>query len=498
MKTCLAFTVILLQLFTIASAQNLPGKRDSIYSEVLKENRILQVWLPDDYKPDSSGKYDVVYLLDGKDNITLLSQVQQFVQKEKYVPPVIVVAIFNTDRNRDLTPTPSPNMKTAGGAGNFLAFLKKELLPYIDKKYPTNGENILYGHSFGGLFAMYALLQEPQLFSSYLIVDPSFWWDNGYLNKLAAQKLDSMAGLDKTLYITGREGNYPQMGINIMDSVLKAKAPAGFVWKVAGYENETHNSIKFKSMYDGLKYVYAGYKMKNDPIEFHPMNGIVLKDKPFTLYCFSDFPIMRYTNDGTVPTLTSTAIQKENTLSGPGVVNIKLFTPRGRYDKEATGRFIEGEALKPIAKSDKLKAGGFSYSYYEGKWDSLPNFKKLKPLQTGLTDKEFTFQKLPSSTNFACLFQGQLEIKEEGYYIFVLDADDGAKFFLRNKLLINYDGVHKARTTQTYLIPLKPGFYPLRLEYFQKEGSKELKLWYVLPGSKQPIPIPVEVQYSGG
>ena len=497
MKSLFLTTAIFLHAFVFAIAQTPPGKRDSIYSEVLKENRILQVWLPEDYKPDSTNKYDVVYLLDGKDNIKLLSQVQQFAAQEKYIPPFIIVAIYNTDRNRDLTPTPSKNFKTAGGAENFLRFLKTELVPYVDKTYPANGENILFGHSFGGLFAMYALLHEPQLFSSYLAVDPSFWWDNGYMNKLAIDKLGSLAKLDKTLYISGREGHYPEMGINTMDSILKTKAPEGFVWKVIGYDNETHNSIKFKSMYDGLKFAYAGFKMKDENIEFHPMNGIILKDKPFTVYCFSNFPAIRFTNDGTVPTMSSTAMQKENILSGPAVLSIKSLTRRGKYDKEVKASFIEGETLKPVARNNKLKPGGFSYSYYEGRWDSIPNFKKLKPIQSGVVDKDFTFHKLPSKTNFACLFQGQLEIKEEGYYIFVIDADDGAKLFLGNRLLINYDGEHKSRKTQTYLVPLKQGFYPLKLEYFQKEGGMDLRLMYLVPGSKEPIPIPTEVQYSG-
>jgi len=495
MKKWFGLILILAQLSNNAIAQELPGKRDSIYSEVLKEKRVLQVLLPEKYKPDSKEKYEVVYLLDGKDNIKLISQIQQFAEQESYIPPFIIVAIFNTDRNRDLTPTPLKNLSTSGGAANFLSFLKKELLPYIDKTYPTNGENILYGHSFGGLFAMFALLNEPQLFSSYLAVDPSFWWDNGYVIKQAAEKLTTLSGLNKNLYISGREGHYPEMGIDTMESILKIKAPTDLPWKVVGYENETHNSIKLKSMYDGLKFAYNGYKLKNESVEFHPMNGIVLKDSPYVVYCFSNFPI-RFTSDGTPPTITSAKMERENTLSGPAVLNLKSFTPRGKYDKNARGKFILGEAPTPFAKPGKFKQGGFSYSYYEGKWDSLPNFKKLKPVQSGTIDKDFTFHKFPSKIHFACLFEGLLEIKEEGYYIFVLDSDDGAKFYLKNKLLIDYDGSHTNNQSQTYLLPLKKGFYPLRLEYFQKEGRFDLRLRYLTPGSKEPVPIPMEVQYS--
>ncbi|HYO21052.1 MAG TPA: alpha/beta hydrolase-fold protein [Flavisolibacter sp.] len=494
MKLCIILSLAFLQLLNTVQAQNLPGARDSIYSEVLKENRILQVLLPENYKPGSKEKYDVVYLLDGKDNIKLLSAIQEFAEAEKYMPPLIIVAIFNTNRNRDLTPTPMANISSSGGAANFLSFLKKELVPYINKTYPANGENILYGHSFGGLFAMYALLNEPQLFSSYLAVDPSFWYDGGYMNKQAAEKL---AGIpkDKLLFISGREDNLGDMGIDSMEAVLKAKAPAGMPWKMAAYENETHGSVKLKSMYDGLRFLYSGYEMKSAALEFHPMNGIVLKDKPYTVFSFGNYRSLRYTTNGSMPTAASAKMEKENTFTGPVELNIKSFTHKGRYDKIAKGHFVLGEAPEPLTKADKLTQGGLSYTYYEGRWDSIPDFKKLKAVQSGFIDKDFTFQKLPSKTNFSCLFQGYIEIKEEGYYIFVLDADDGAKLFLKDKLLIDYDGQHSRRESQTFLLPLKKGFYPVRVEYFQKEEGMDLRLGYVTPGSKKPVPVPLEVQY---
>jgi len=67
---------------------------------------------------------------------------------------------------------------------------------------------------------------------------------------------------------------------------------------------------------------------------------------------------------------------------------------------------------------------------------------------------------------------------------------------LKNKLLIDYNGSHSDKKFQTYLLPLKKGFYPIRLEYFQKEGCMDLRLGYFTAGSKEPMPIPTEIQYS--
>src|SRR6185503_439915 len=158
----------------------------------------------------------------------------------------------NTDRTRDFLPSNNKDFPTSGGADKFLAFFKNELIPLIDKTYQTSGENLLFGHSFGGVFSMYALLMEPTLFSSYIAADPSFWWDNKFMNKFAAEKLSAAQG-DKTIFITGREGEgYQGMGIPGMDSTLTSKAPKELNWKAVAYPNETHGSVKLKSIYDGL------------------------------------------------------------------------------------------------------------------------------------------------------------------------------------------------------------------------------------------------------
>ena len=97
--------------------------------------------------------------------------------------------------------------------------------------------------------------------------------------------------------------------------------------------------------------------------------------------------------------------------------------------------------------------------------------------------------------NFACLFEGNLEIEEDGYYIFVLSSDDGAKLYLDDKLLIDLDGLHGMGNGNTYIVPLEKGFYPIRVAYFQGEGGAGLNLLYLTPNTMRPKPIPLELQY---
>jgi predicted alpha/beta superfamily hydrolase len=497
----LLFILLLNQFPNRSFAQDLTPIQDSVYSEVLKESRKLKIYLPSDYKPESTSKYDVIYVLDGDWNNTKVTiNAQQFLQRERFMPAAIIVAINNTYvggvnyRDRDFTPTQIQGRLLPGYAGTFLSFLKKELVPYINKTYPSTGEGTLFGHSLGGLFAMYAFLNEPDLFQSYLVADPSFWWDNNYMTAYTRKKLDSLQGVKKSIFICGRGGRQSAgMGIPSIDSVLKEKAPAGLIWKNVDYPGETHNSLQYKAVYDGLKFFYTGYGTSS--IKIHPMNGVVLKNKPAKVWFDGDPGTVFYTMDGTEPTSRSIPISSEISINGPAELKVKLMSNRG-FDKTLTGQFKEGKALRSISKPKDLNQGGLKYSYYEGEWDKLPDFKQLTPVKTGTTDKNFTFAVLPRQNNFALLFEGYFEISKEGYYTFGMEADDGARLYLGDQLIIDRDGIQSNSNAVSYVLPLEKGFYPFRLEYFVKSGNRALGVVYVTPDASEPRPIPLEIQYS--
>ncbi|HOY21456.1 MAG TPA: alpha/beta hydrolase-fold protein [Haliscomenobacter sp.] len=171
------------------------GHIDTLYSEELGENRILNIYLPTGYSPDSAATYPVIYLLDGaadEDFIHIAGLVQfcSFPWVER-LPPSILVGIANVERRRDFTfPTAKgyqlPDFaatfkeafRNAGGSSKFMAFIEKELQPFVANTYKTNGSNMLIGQSLAGLFAAEILLKKPKLFKDYVIMSPSLWWNN--------------------------------------------------------------------------------------------------------------------------------------------------------------------------------------------------------------------------------------------------------------------------------------------------------------------------------
>ncbi|OUJ74249.1 alpha/beta hydrolase [Hymenobacter crusticola] len=203
------------------------GTIDEIQSTELSEKRTINIYLPEGYSNNDTIKYPVVYLLDGSADedfihIVGLYQFNSFPWINR-VPKSIIVGIANVDRKRDFTyPTTIEADKkrypTAGHSARFIAFVEKELQPYIQSKYKTNPFTTLIGQSLAGLVATEILLKKPDLFSQYIIISPSLWWDDGSLLKLNTEALTQTVKSKKGIYIgVGKEGLGPSDIPHVME-----------------------------------------------------------------------------------------------------------------------------------------------------------------------------------------------------------------------------------------------------------------------------------------
>jgi uncharacterized protein len=127
--------------------------------------------------------YPVLYLLDGPSNFYSLTGIAQqlTLNGAMLIPEMIIIAISNTDRMRDFTPTHvdidiflgDSIQNNSGGGCKFLDFVGQELIPYVEKTYPATTHRTFIGHSLGGLSVINALITKPQLFNNYIAIDPS-------------------------------------------------------------------------------------------------------------------------------------------------------------------------------------------------------------------------------------------------------------------------------------------------------------------------------------
>jgi predicted alpha/beta superfamily hydrolase len=224
----------------------------------------LLVSLPDDYAT-SGRSYPVLYVLDGW-HFPLLAFLQNNNIYSERMPPVIIVNVSHGDvgamtlRARDFTPTKTDREPGSGGAMAFLDFLEHELIPFVDRTYRSiTTDRGLLGHSYGGLFALYALEQRPALFQRIVAASPVVGWDHRLLfaarERLKALpapvRLDLSAGGDEHL----TENNLTE-DVVAFAKLLDEIKPKGLDYRSTIYPGENHNSVRLASFPRGLYWVY--------------------------------------------------------------------------------------------------------------------------------------------------------------------------------------------------------------------------------------------------
>ena len=253
------------------------GVIDEIQSKELGEKRILNIYLPEGYKADDSTKYPVIYLLDGSadEDFIHIAGLVQFNSFEwvNQVPKSIVVGIATVDRRRDFTfPTAiekdQKRFATSGHSDKFIAFIEKELQPFIDKKYKTTDSKTIIGQSLGGLLETEILLKKPTLFNKYVIVSPSIWWNNGSILNQDSVIFQKNFNQNTDIYIAvGKEGLTPteiprvmEVDANLITEKIKASKSKNIKVYFDYFPLENHGTILHPAVSNSFKFFYPQIK----------------------------------------------------------------------------------------------------------------------------------------------------------------------------------------------------------------------------------------------
>ena len=237
------------------------GETFTIESSVLGETRRINVYRPDMWWDTTDAPLPVMYMPDGgvqEDFLHVMGLLQVSVMNGT-MRPFLLVGIENTERRRDLTgPTDDPEDRTiaprVGGSAAFREFIRTELMPQIRERYATTEETAIVGESLAGLFIVETLIEEPDLFDTYIAFDPSLWWNRGALLDRAVGRLDALRG--RVVYLaSSSEKELAQMTARLAE--LLKQAPSDTRIHYQPMPGETHATIYHPAALRAFRVLFA-------------------------------------------------------------------------------------------------------------------------------------------------------------------------------------------------------------------------------------------------
>lgn len=256
--TCLYISTV------IALAQTNYATHRMVSADNKKEYQ-LKILLPVKYSASDTIHYPVLYVLDGDYATSMFQSTIDLFSLAPELKEIIIVTIdgvsgtheqWLASRYYDYTPSSDPQADTAiarfmktevvpsGGAAAFLQTLEKQILPWVEQHYKTNADKGLYGHSLGGLFTAYCLLQNPRLFCRYSINSPSLWWQQGEMARQFASTTLPNAAIDAKVFLSAgkTEGDFMIKPIEAFEKVILTNLP-GVKMNYKIFDDETHLSV---------------------------------------------------------------------------------------------------------------------------------------------------------------------------------------------------------------------------------------------------------------
>lgn len=231
-------------------------KVEKIKSQYFTEDRVVKIFLPENFNPAES--YPVIYTLDGDflfDIVT--SYVEQMTKgaTESYnvIPKSIVVGVFHEDRGYETKPN-FKNSQYLEGPAKLKSFLEEELIPFINKEYKTSGYNIVIGHSNTAHFAMNLLLQDTNPFAGILAMSLTYGnKDNILIDRLSNES-------DRAIYIGygARDHDFNEFAERLNNEITSGQLSNPNL-KVERF-NASHLEMPVISLVSGIRYMFDKYK----------------------------------------------------------------------------------------------------------------------------------------------------------------------------------------------------------------------------------------------
>lgn len=204
----------------------------------------------------------------------------------------------------------------------------------------------------------------------------------------------------------------------------------------------------------------------------HIEADIFISDREVKIDSASKEIEVRYTTDGSAPTVNSTRYGRPFKVRETVIVKAQAF-----YKGMPVGDIVEMK-LSKVSPRAGAKVGatiaGLIATDYEGSWKTMPDFKTLTSTSVGQSTT-VAIGPLARKEYVGRVLEGYVVIPEDGIYRFELGSDDGSKMYIGGAVVVDNDGLH-GYEVKVGQIALAKGYHPIRVEWFNATGGAELKL----------------------
>lgn len=236
-------------------------------SKNLNEVRPVFIRLPANYAAEPTKKYPTLYILNEKDNFDWASYIVELQASRFGIEDMLVVGLPHTgnywDDNHPFAE--EKGLKPSAQAQKYSAFIREEIIPYMEKNYRANDGRFIVGHSISGLFVTHLFMQHPDSFSTFIALSPSFH-QAPQMPEAVEQFLKSGQIVQSQIYMSlGRlEHEQIQKGYGQVRQLFEDYAPQNLRYHIGYMDDTDHLLSAFNGTYGALAWVYADYTIQSE------------------------------------------------------------------------------------------------------------------------------------------------------------------------------------------------------------------------------------------
>ena len=199
---------------------------------------------------------------------------------------------------------------------------------------------------------------------------------------------------------------------------------------------------------------------------------------------------IRYTLDGSEPTEKSPLYESPFTITKSCVIKAKAFKG-GLESRTMVLDAVKAENIPAVSR--KLTVNGVNYEYYEGTMFKTDMIRKGTLVEKG-TMPEPTIANARLTDHYGYVFEGYVNVPEDGIWEFMTKTDDGSVMYVDGQLVVDNDGGH-AEVLASGRIALAKGFHKYQILYFEDYEGEAFSWGWKAPGQTEFTSVPKEVLF---